>query len=81
MKRIIRDKLLLMLNMLLEVSSISSIARIVGVNYITVQKLMLDSVQVCKIFHHKTVMDEDAKQIQCDKYGTSFRTRSNAVWT
>ena len=40
-----------------------SISRIVGVNYLTVQKLMVEAGEVCDAFHHTTVRNVNARNI------------------
>jgi len=55
------------LSMLCEGSSMRSIARVTGVSFNTVDKLLQDAGAVCVAFHEKTVRDVKAKRVQCDE--------------
>ena len=45
----------------------SSIARIVGVSFNAVNKLLIDAGEACLIYHDKKVRDLFCSNIQCDE--------------
>jgi IS1 family transposase len=55
------------LNLLVEGSSIRSISRITGVSINTVTKLLEDAGKACAAYHHVTVRNVKAQQVQCDE--------------
>ena len=55
------------LSMLCEGSSMRSIARVVGVSFNTVDKLLQDAGAACVAFHEETVRGVQAKRVQCDE--------------
>lgn len=55
------------LSMLCEGSSMRSIARVTGVSFNTVDKLLQDAGTACAAFHEATVKNVPAKRVQCDE--------------
>ena len=55
------------LNMLVEGSSMRSIARVADVRINTVSKLLVDVGKACAAFHDKSVRGVKAKRVQCDE--------------
>jgi IS1 family transposase len=55
------------INMLVEGSSMRSIARVADVSFNTVAKLLEDAGHVCDTFHDEKVRGVKAKRIQCDE--------------
>jgi IS1 family transposase len=58
---------IIILNMLVEGSSMRSISRITGVSINTVTKLLVDAGKACAAFHDTTVVNVSAKEVQCDE--------------
>ncbi len=67
MNKLSRDKRKLILNLLVEGSSMQSIARTVGVSINTVTKLLVDAGEACAAYHDQTVRNVAAKRVQCDE--------------
>ncbi len=61
------EKRIQILNMLVEGSSMRSISRVVGVSINTVTKLLTEAGKACDMYHHNTVRDVGAEQVQCDE--------------
>lgn len=57
----------MILNMLVEGSSLRSISRVTGTSINTVTKLMVDAGEACAAFHNETVRNVEAKRVQCDE--------------
>jgi IS1 family transposase len=55
------------LSMLVEGSSMHSTARVVGVSFNTVAKLLEEAGKACEAFHDKEVRNVQAKRVQCDE--------------
>ena len=67
MNKLPEHKRILILNPLVEGSSMRSISRIVGVSINTVTKLLVDAGQACERIHNEQVQDVQSKRIQCDE--------------
>ena len=67
MNKLSSDKRKMILNLLVEGSSMRSISRTVGVSINTVTKLLVDAGEACAEFHHKAVRNVEAKRVQCDE--------------
>ncbi len=67
MNRLPRDKRIQILNMLVEGMSMRAIARVAGVSFNTVSKLMIDAGKVCAAYHDETVREVTARRVQCDE--------------
>ena len=67
MNKLSRDKRKLILNLLVEGSSMQSIARTVGVSINTVTKLLVDAGTACAAYHDATVRNVASKRVQCDE--------------
>ena len=67
MNRLDRSSRLLILNMLVEGSSMRSISRTAGVSFSTVNKLLVDAGTVCAEFHDSTVRNVKSRKIQMDE--------------
>ena len=61
------EKRRLILNMLVEGSSMRAISRIADVSINTVSKLLVDAGQACIAIHNDTVQNVEASRIQCDE--------------
>jgi len=57
----------MILNLLCEGSSMRAIARLTGVSFNTVAKLLVDAGKVCADYHDKNVRDVKSARIQCDE--------------
>jgi IS1 family transposase len=57
----------MILNLLCEGSSMRAIARLTGVSFNTVVKLLVDAGEVCAEYHDKNVCNVKAERIQCDE--------------
>jgi len=57
----------MILNLLCEGSSMRAIARLTGVSFNTVAKLLIDAGKVCADYHDKNVRNVKAARIQCDE--------------
>jgi IS1 family transposase len=53
--------------MLVEGSSMQSVARVTGVSFNTIVKLLEDAGMACASFHDKTVRNVASKRVQCDE--------------
>ena len=61
------EKRVQILSMLCEGSSMRSIARVSGVSFNTVDKLLRDAGGACVVFHEANVRNVPAKRVQCDE--------------
>lgn len=57
----------MILNMMVEGSSMRSISRIVGVSINTVTKLLVESGEACAAYHDQAVRNVTANHVQCDE--------------
>ncbi len=57
----------MILNLLCEGSSMRAIARLTGVSFNTVSKLLIDAGKVCAQYHDENVRNVKATRIQCDE--------------
>jgi IS1 family transposase len=55
------------LSMLVEGSSMRSIARVADVSFNTIAKLMIEAGEACAAYHDETVRNVKAKRVQCDE--------------
>ena len=82
------------LNMLVEGSSMSSVARVLGIDYTTVLKLLEDAGEACIAFHDEAVRNVHARYVQVDEMvsfcyakpqnadaATAVIDRAGNVWT
>jgi IS1 family transposase len=60
-------KRVLILNMLVEGSSMRSISRVADVSINTVTKLLVDAGEACAKYHHENVRGVRASRVQCDE--------------
>ena len=67
MNKLPHAKRVLILNMLVEGSSMRSITRVADVSINTVDKLLADAGEACEAFHDATVRGVKAKRVQCDE--------------
>ena len=67
MNRLPTEKRVQILSMLCDRSSMRSIARVTGVSFNTVAKLLVDAGTACAAYHDETVRDVVAKRVQCDE--------------
>ena len=55
------------LHMLVEGSSMRSIARVVGVSFNTVSKLLIDAGRACEAYHNEAVQNVASEFVECDE--------------
>ena len=67
MNKLPLEKRVLILNMMVEGSSMRAISRVADVSINTVTKLLVDAGLACARFHDEAVRGVEAKQIQCDE--------------
>ncbi len=67
MNKLSRDKRRLILNMLVEGSSLRSVSRVADVSINTVTKLLVDAGEACAEFHNREMRNVKATKIQCDE--------------
>lgn len=67
MNKLPHAKRVLILNMLVEGSSMRSISRVADVSINSVEKLLTDAGEACEAFHDATVRSVKAKLVQCDE--------------
>ena len=67
MNKLSLEKRVMILNLLVEGSSMRSISRIVGVSINTVTKLLVQAGEACAAYHDETVRNVEASRIQCDE--------------
>ena len=67
MNKLPHEKRKMILNLLVEGSSMRSISRTVGVSINTVTKLLISAGEACAEFHHETVRNVKADRVQCDE--------------
>ena len=75
-----RDKRCQILSMLVEGSSMRSIARVVDVSYNTVAQLMVRAGEVCAAHHDAMVRNLPCQRIQCDERSGPSSTRRRRTW-
>jgi IS1 family transposase len=69
------------LHMLVEGSSMQSIARVVDVSFNSVVKLLKDAGDACEMFHDMTVRNVQAKRVQCDEAWAFIHCKQRNVAT
>jgi IS1 family transposase len=69
------------LHMLVEGSSMQSIARVVDVSFNSVVKLLKDAGEACEAFHDATVRNVHAKRVQCDEIWSFVYAKAKNVAT
>ena len=67
MNKLTHAKRSLILNMLIEGSSMRSISRVADVSINTVAKLLVDAGEACERFHDEAVRGVASKRVQCDE--------------
>ena len=67
MKILPKHKRVLILNMLVEGSSMRSISRVADVSINTVTKLLVDAGEACADYHDRAVRNVAVKRVQCDE--------------
>lgn len=67
MNKLPHEKRKMILNLLVEGSSMRSISRTVGVSINTVTKLLVSAGEACADFHNGTVREVEARRVQCDE--------------
>nr|VFJ59195.1 MAG: DDE domain-containing protein [Candidatus Kentron sp. FM]VFJ60311.1 MAG: DDE domain-containing protein [Candidatus Kentron sp. FM]VFK12527.1 MAG: DDE domain-containing protein [Candidatus Kentron sp. FM] len=67
MNKLPTEKRDMILNLLVEGSSMRAISRITGVSINTVTKLLVDAGEACAAYHDEHVRNVSAKNIQCDE--------------
>ena len=67
MNKLSLEKRVMILNMMIEGSSMRSISRVVGVSINTVTKLLVEAGEACAAYHDETVRDVKATRVECDE--------------
>ena len=67
MNKLPKHKRTMILNMLVEGSSMRSISRVVGCSINTVTKLLVEAGEACAEYHHEAVRNVPAERVQCDE--------------
>ena len=67
MNRLPLDKRVLILNMLVEGSSMRAISRVADVSINTVCKMLADAGPVCAQYHDEMVRSVDVRRVECDE--------------
>ena len=67
MNRLSLEKRVLILNMLVEGSSMRAISRVADVSVNTVGKLLADAGDVCAKYHDEKVRNVDVRRVECDE--------------
>ena len=67
MRKLPTAKRAMILNMLVEGTSMRAVSRMTGVSINTVSKLLVDAGEACAAYHDETVRDVNAKRVQCDE--------------
>ncbi len=67
MNKLPLHKRTMILNMLVEGSSMRSISRVVGVSINTVTKLLVSAGEACAAYHDENMREVNAQRIQCDE--------------
>lgn len=67
MNKLSHTKRALILNMLVEGSSMRSISRVADVSINTVAKILVDAGEACEAFHDEAVRNVRSKRVQCDE--------------
>ena len=81
MNKLDNAKRSLILNLLVEGSSMRSISRVADVSINTVAKLLADAGAACEEFHDKTVRNVASKRIQCDEIWSFVYAKAKNVAT
>jgi IS1 family transposase len=81
MNKVTNAKRSLILNLLVEGSSMRSITRIADVSINTVSKLLAEAGAACEEFHDKTVRNVASKRIQCDEIWSFVYAKAKNVAT
>ena len=71
----------MILNMLVEGSSMRSISRITGVSINTVTKLLVDAGEACAAYHDETVRNVKATRVECDEIWSFCYAKAKNVKT
>src|SRR3954452_1597784 len=74
-------KRLQILSMLVEGSSMQSIARVADVSFNSVVKLLRDAGQACEVFHDDNVSGVKARHVQCDEIWSFVYAKQRNVKT
>ncbi len=67
MNKLTTERRAQIISLLVEGTSLRAITRITGVSLNTVTKLLIDAGVACEAFHNRTVLDVQAKRVQCDE--------------
>jgi len=81
MNQLPHAKRVLILNMLVEGSSMQSISRVADVSINTVTKLLTDAGEACEAFHDATMRGVKAKRVQCDEIWSFVYAKAKNVAT
>ena len=81
MNKLTHAKRSLILNMLIEGSSMRSISRVADVSINTVAKLLVDAGEACEAFHDEAVRGVASKRVQCDEIWAFCYAKAKSVAT
>ena len=81
MNKLTHAKRVLILNMLVEGSSMRSITRVADVSINTVSKILADAGKACEAMHNETVRNVPSKRVQCDEIWSFCYAKAKNVAT
>ncbi len=81
MNKLTHAKRVLILNMLVEGSSMRSITRVADVSINTVAKILADAGEACEAMHNETVRNVPSKRVQCDEIWSFCYAKAKNVAT
>jgi IS1 family transposase len=81
MNKLDTAKRIQILSMLVEGSSMNSIARIADVSPNTVAKLLMEAANACEAFHDREVRNVQSKRVQCDEIWSFIHAKQKNVET
>ena len=67
MNKLSIEKRNIILNLLVEGSSMRFVTRLTGVSINTVTKILVDAGEACAEYHHNTIQNLESKRIECDE--------------
>ena len=81
MNKLTHAKRVLILNMMVEGSSMRSITRVTDVSINTVSKILVDAGEACEAMHNETVRNVPSKRVQCDEIWSFCYAKAKNVAT
>ena len=81
MNKLPLEKRIMILNMMIEGSSMRSISRVTGVSINTVTKLLIDAGNACAAYHDETVRNVEATRVECHEIWSFCYAKAKNVET